>query len=177
MTAVAVALLLATASCKTNETNYRAAYEAALQKRAQEEADDGLDEAAHKALVHTSTAITRVATIGGVDSVVTTTRHMVVMLEGDSVAQPPQYSVAVAQFRQQFNAKAMCSRLRGEGFPDAYVCKTGDPIYIVSVCGDDDETAAAKLYDDIRRKSSISFTQNYPMLIRSAGYYPQKKTK
>ena len=176
MTAVAVAMLLATASCKTNETNYRTAYEAALQKRIQDEADDGLDQSAHRALKSTTAGSVTLRTIGKVDSVRVTTRHMVV-IDGDSVAQPPQFSVAVAQFRQQFNAKAMCGRLREHGFTSAYVCKTGDPVYIVATDGNDDETIAAQELDKIRKTSHISFTENYPMLIRNAGYYPQKKTK
>ncbi|MCM1021576.1 MAG: SPOR domain-containing protein [Muribaculum sp.] len=85
----------------------------------------------------------------------------------DSVGQ---YGVAVAQFKQIFNAKSMMMRLRNHGFYGATVVQNGEPLYYVLIFSGDDMDSAIEEYRKISGNSDFSFKPPYPTVFKPTIY-------
>ena len=97
------------AACKTNEANYRAAYEIAKQKSM-----DGVDAETYEKMQRESMPTKEVAdgdTLRMMRTAVNLAKY-----EGNGSAMLKRYNVVVAQFKQIFNAKAMMGRLKNQGY-------------------------------------------------------------
>ncbi len=146
-------LLCVAAGCKTTEANYKAAYEAAAaQRQSQADAADDF--------------------LNRPDSTVVRTMFLSpVKLADDDVVTPastPKYCVVVNRFKQVFNARALCRRLRGEGYADAFVVGNTDDEYFVAAFGAGTQEEARALAGRLRSDSSVPFGRGYPAVIRAA---------
>ena len=121
LTAAAAVALMA-GGCKTTEANYRSAYEKALEKR-----NEGLS-ADEIAAFAREEAIPRTVFRG--DSIPLRGAY-VKCVDGGVGGQVLPYSVAVATFRQKFNAESVFKRLQAAGFSRAALLIDKDEHYLV----------------------------------------------
>lgn len=157
--------------CKTNEANYRAAYEAARTKaNADAAADDGLDENTRRMLARSRERATAVHIVGSDTLRVTTL--FVKMTQGD-YDRVPKFSVVVNAFSQVFNAKALCSRLKENGFPGAYIFENSTPDYYVAAAGSNSIDSVPEILRRVEAAGNPGSRAGFPAIIRSGGWSPK----
>ncbi len=130
-----VALLVGMTGCHSNEANYKAAYDKAMQKHQEGIGQEAFDKIQAEARKYTEV-------VNG-DSVRLLRMYANVTLDSASVAR--RFNVVIASFKQQFNAQTMRDRLRREeGFP-SYILFGGRErkYYVVVKAFDEKDVAAA----------------------------------
>lgn len=168
-TAAAASLLCGASGCKTTEANYKAAYDVAKARQKQTTEDDGLDRHTRDMLERQRRGH-RSILIAGRDTLEVTTMFLKADKEGDSI---PQYGIAVNEFTQVFNARAMCKRLRDNGFDGAYVVHTAQPAYYVVSAGTNDPAKIPALLSLADKVRDLGMGREFPRIIRSATYRPK----
>lgn len=156
-------------SCKTNETNYRAAYEVAKEK-----AMDGVDEDTYNRMQ--AEAMPGKIVINGDTLRVITQFVRVAKNAGNDDAALHRYNIAVAQFRQVFNAKAMRDRLLGLGY-DAYIVENSDPVYYVVAKGTDVQSEVAGIVKELASNESIVLRAPYPCVLEPINFRTSNQKK
>lgn len=158
--AAIVALLLSAASCRTSEENYRVAYTAVKEKV---DADAGIEGTIYEKIRREAVGG---RTIVGGDTIPTTT-VAVGCVEGVSVAADVgRYNVAVAQFKQLFNARSLVGRLRAAGYSGATVVATGEPLYYVVAATAATAEEAAAAFAAVSADTAVYSRPPYPLLLR-----------
>ncbi|MBR6640534.1 MAG: SPOR domain-containing protein [Muribaculaceae bacterium] len=152
----AIALVLF-AACKTNEANYRAAYEIAKQKSM-----DGVDAETYEKMQRESMPTKEVA--GGDTLRMMRASVNVAKYEGNDDVLLKRYNVVVAQFKQIFNAKAMMRRLKNQGY-DAIVLQNPEPLYYVVAGSLDNKGEAVELIKKLTNDESIVLREPYPCIL------------
>ena len=128
ITAVTIASVAVITGCRTSEANYRAAYEQAVAGRSDE---SGIDNTVYDRIRREAITSTRI--IDGDTGAVK--RERVKPVDAGNGSVPAEAYVVVAQFRQLFNARSLCSRLKANGYPDAMLLSTREPVYYVAIAG------------------------------------------
>lgn len=151
--------------CKTNENNYRQAYEAAVAQRQEE---SGLD----------STIYTKMRNSGRVADLVVDGVAMPMRSEyigytengGASRETVKKYNVVVGQFRQVFNARQMRQRLMESGYDSTFIVHTREPLYYVvtSTCSTPEEVL--KAYQKVKLDKNIVLHEPLPFILRPAHF-------
>ena len=137
---VAVAIALVATSCHSNETNYKQAYDKAMDKY-----KTGIGAEAYDRIQAERMKLNTV--IDG-DSVRMVRSYANVFDDEPSVAHP--YNIVVAEFTQQFNAQTMRNRLRDEEGLPSYILYGGNPKkYHVIASGFDKSSEAAQFLKNI----------------------------
>ena len=159
-------LLAVMASCKTTEKNYRAAYEKALEKTEETSVVDGTiyDKMRREAINSSMVDSQSGDTIPMITMTVSCVKGVSVP---DSVGR---YSVAVAQFKQVFNAKSMMRRLRARGYTTATVVQTAEPLYYVLAATCATPAEAAEAYRRIVADKAVATKTPYPCVFTPARY-------
>lgn len=152
----AIALFLF-AACKTNEVNYRAAYEIAKQKSM-----DGVDAETYEKMQRESMP-TKVVADGDTLRMMRASVN-VAKYEGNEGVALKRYNVVVAQFKQIFNAKAMMGRLNNQGY-NAIVLQNPDPSYFVVAGSVDSKEEAVELMKVLTKDKSIVLRDPYPCIL------------
>lgn len=152
----AIALFLF-AACKTNEANYRAAYEIAKQKSM-----DGVDEETYEKMQRESMP-TKVVADGDTLRMMRASVN-VAKYEGNEDVALKRYNVVVAQFKQIFNAKAMMGRLKNQGY-NAIVLQNPDLLYYVVAGSLDNKGEAVELIKKLTNDESIVLREPYPCIL------------
>ncbi|WP_295732198.1 SPOR domain-containing protein [uncultured Muribaculum sp.] len=153
-----------TVSCKTNESNYRAAYEAVKEKT---DTDSGIEGTIYEKIRKESVSS---RTVVGRDTVPTET-VAVKCVKGVSVPSDVKpYNIAVAQFKQVFNARAMMERLRADGYKGATVVETAEPLYYVIAVTTDSVEEAVSGYDIVKADKRVFTKTPYPILLKPQRY-------
>lgn len=160
---IVVVLSLASAfvGCKTNETNMRSAYDAAVAAR---DGDDlGLD----------STIYTQVRrqmkhsemTVDG--RTVDVSSQWVRVTEGGGGIKESlrRYCVVLAQFKLEFNAISMQARLVDNGYPQAFVVQNGEPYYYVIGAAFSNAQEAVNFLDKVKADKSLSLKAPAPFIL------------
>jgi hypothetical protein len=151
-------------SCKTTEENYREAYEAVKEKV---ETESGIDGTIYEKI--RKEAISSQTIVAG-DTIPTTT---VAIKCVDGLSTPTdvkQYNIAVAQFKQLFNAKSLTTRLRNNGYVGATVVATAEPLYYVIAVTTESPEDAATAFDKVRNDKNVFTKTPYPLLLRPQRY-------
>lgn len=149
------------AACKTTEENYRAAYEKAKEK--QTENYDSLTNVALK-----TSQEPRMMKIEGVALPVLTIPVRVVKSPTDDFSELRKYCVAVGKFKQIFNARSMCTRLKENGFaqPQVVVDRLGDN-YVI--CGSSNSPVeASEILESAKSTDAIVPKAPFPYILRPA---------
>ncbi|MDE6458082.1 MAG: hypothetical protein K2L31_05710 [Muribaculum sp.] len=76
----------------------------------------------------------------------------------------------INQFKQIFNARSQMNRLRENGYPDAFVLETGEPLYYVVAATTDDSEEAKKTYLKIQKDKSVVIRSPFPWLLIPATF-------
>lgn len=151
-----MALLVMMTACHSNEANYKAAYDKAMQKH-----QDGLGKELFDNIQAEARRLTDV--ING-DSVRLVRMYANVTLDSASVAK--KYNVIVAGFKQQFNAQAMRDRLRAdEGFPSYILFGGRERKYYVVVKGFDDKEVAGAFLKNIEKSVKMPVLEPIPWIL------------
>jgi hypothetical protein len=160
--ALAAGLLLAsTFACKTSEDNYRKAYEKAVEKQS-----EGIDSTIYNKI--------RLEARPGVEVVDGDTmevqREYVFVTPNLGVKSNAlkRFDVVVAQFKQLFHAKSMRQRMADNGYTDAFVAQTREPLYYVVVLATDDAAQAAAELAKLKQASPVKLIDPCPWVLRPA---------
>lgn len=138
--ALCLLFLVTITSCHSNEQNYKAAYDKAMEKYR-----DGVGAEEYERIL--AEKLKPNAVVNG-DSIKLETMH--VNVTDDSVSVLKQYSVIVAQFKQKFNAITMRDRLhKEEGFPSYVLFGGPEKKYFVVVKGFDELDVATAFLKSI----------------------------
>ncbi len=156
---IVAAFAVTITSCKTTEANYRAAYEAAKQKT---EESRGIEGTIYEKI--RNEAIDSRLIVEG-DSIPMMTVNVKIAASTTTPDSVKRYSVVVNQFKQIFNAKSQMTRLRENGYPDAFVLETSEPLYYVVATTTDDGQEAKKAYTSIRKDKSVVLRQPFPWIL------------
>ena len=147
-------------SCKSNEANYRAAYDRTVERQREME---GVDESTYARIEAERTANT--AVVGG-DSV-----RMVVnrvnIVDAESADLKP-YGVVVGEYKQLFNARSFRDRLKKEGHP-SYVVKDSESNYYVIAEGFDTSVEAADFMKNISDRIKMRIPIPKPWILSLPG--------
>lgn len=157
-------------SCKTTEANYRAAYDVAKARQAEQQRDGDYDEETQRLLERSRQRGESTHIVGSDTIKVTTVFVKMTYGEADRV---PRYSVVLNRFSQIFNAKAMCNRLRENGFADAYIFESGTPDYYVASSGTDTIAKIPEMLREAVAAKQLGTKEGYPKVICSGGWRPK----
>ncbi len=151
---IAVAVLLA--ACHTNEANYKASYDKAVNK----------SRTGPNASEYEARQLERVRFTSEVDGDSVRLIREYFNVVDDSVSVLKRYSVVVGEFKQKFNAMSMRERLRQDGEP-SYVVYTGasDKTYLVVARGYDDISLAAAYIRIMKKETSVKPTVPLPWIL------------
>lgn len=155
--------LLSVSSCKTNENNYRQAYETAVAKNREASGVDSTIYARIRNSARTSDLVV------GPDSLPMRTEYVGYTENGGASREMlKRYNVVVGQFKQVFNARAMCTRLQNGGYPEAFIVHTREPLYYVctNTCAGAEEAATALA--KVKADKSIVLRSPLPFILRPA---------
>lgn len=130
---ILVALLagvLAFTACKSNEANYRRAYERAIATRSNEGTIDSLV----AGTFYTESGRPRVYNLGNGDTLYTRVEYVTLTKDAGNPegATLSRYNVVAGQFRQIFNAKSLKRRLEQLGYPALVVHNQTPHYYVVA---------------------------------------------
>ncbi len=159
-TGLAIATVALT-SCRTNEATYRKAYEGT---KARLEQTGGIDSTVYAKIRQQA----RPSTVAVGNDTVPLVSHNIYLTKDQPNAQLKRYNVAVAQFKQIFNARAMCQRLYDAGFVNSYIVETTEPLYYVVAEGADHLEQAAGLLDKFRQHPPFPIRDPFPYIMQSA---------
>lgn len=143
-------------ACHSNEANYKAAYEKAMEKRV---SDVGAEEMTR--ILAESTKPTMVVNGDSVRVVVVRAN-----VTDDSAAVAHRYGIVVAQFKQKFNAITMRNRLRtDEGFPSYVLFGGPERKYFVIVKGFDELDVAAAFLKTAPQNVKMKILEPKPWIL------------
>lgn len=155
------AVMVSLASCKTTEANYRAAYEVARNK--QMETGDSLTDVALR-----NQNMPRPMVIGSDTLMVRTEALTADVAGGFSNECFAKYCIVAGVFKQVFNARSMCERLRQSGYPDAFVAFNRMKDYYVMAGSTSQPGEASAMIAGLSGDKSFTFRAPYPYVMRPA---------
>lgn len=154
--------LLVTA-CKTNENNYRKAYETVMEKNRE---NSGVDSTIYARIRNSAQTSELVA---GVDSMPMRTEYIGYTAEGGASRETVRrYNVVVGQFKQVFNARQMRARLQASGYEGAFIVNTREPLYYVCTATTTSSDSIAAEYRRVKADKSIVLREPLPFILRPA---------
>lgn len=161
--AVVTLTALLSVSCKTNENNYRQAYETAVTQKRE---SSGVDSTIY-ARIRNSARMSDL--VIGADSLPMRTEFVGYTENGGASREMlKRYNVVVGQFKQVFNAREMRTRLQGAGYPDAFIIHTREPLYYVCTATCPTAEEAAKAFEKVKADKSIVLRDPLPFILRPA---------
>lgn len=153
------------AGCRTNEANYRAAYEKAIAGR-----DDGapLDSTIYGKVRREMKSSMLVA---DADSVPLRTMHVNHTPDENNAvaATTAQYGVVAGQFKTLFNARSLCRRLHDAGYKDASIVNTSEPYYYVVASWHTGGTQAIHALRKLEKEAPVAMREPVPFMLKPAG--------
>lgn len=155
-------IVLSLSACKTTEANYRAAYETAIQKE-----KEGIDDDTY-ALMQQEELPRQIMADGDTLRVITQSVTIAPNADNDN-AVIKRHNVAVGDFRQMFNAKAMKGRISKKGY-DTFIVKTAEPTYYVIVAACDTQDEAKAVIKRLQADKSIVLRLPYPCILEPTKY-------
>ncbi len=160
-----VALILAVlAGCKPTEANYRAAYLAAKEKtEAESPVEATIYERIRKEAVNSGL-------IYGNDTIPMMTMPVKCTPGLSDPSMVNRYSVAVARFKQIFNARSMAERLRVQGHENATVVENGEPLYYVIASTYASADSAVVGFGKLVSDDNVKCRPPYPCILKAAIY-------
>lgn len=162
---LAVLSVVALVGCKTNENNYRQAYEAAV---AQRNDAAGVD----------STIYSRIRNSAKVSDLVVGTDTMPMRAEyigytedgGASRESVKKYNVVVGQFKQLFNARQMRQRMIDSGYDGTFIIHTREPLYYVVTATASTPEDVLKEFKRVSGDKSVTLRPPMPFILRPAHF-------
>lgn len=158
--AVATLPILVGSGCRTNEENYRRAYEAAKQKQVEEAGGETIYNKIRREARQSAT------TAGG-DTIAYTTQFVLVTKDlGATPASLKRYNLVAGQFKQLFHAKSLMNRLRQAGYSDSFVVQTREPYYYVIAASSDAIADIVALLKQFETAPPMKLVDPCPWILR-----------
>lgn len=152
-------------SCKTNENNYRAAYQAAVEHR---ENTSGVDSTIYARI--RNQAVESMLSVGN-DTLPIRTEYIGYPDGGGASREKVmRYNVVVGQFKQIFNAKAMRDRLIAAGYTDAMIINTREPLYYVVAKTSSTAAEAVEQYKSVCDDKALVLRAPLPFVLQPAHF-------
>lgn len=162
--AVVAFVAIAMSACKTNEANYRAAYEKVKEK----ETDTG-DSLTTAMLRKSQEPQTMTFNENGKRyALPILTVPVARKVDAGSQEGLRRYCVATGRFKQVFNAKSMCERLVGLGYDEACVVHDRQNYYYVVAASTDSPATASELLIKVNSDASLALRSPFPYILRPA---------
>lgn len=155
--------LLTLAGCKTTEKNYRAAYERATADKDSDPIDNTIYAAIRREALP-SAAITAEG-----DTLAFKYERVTITSGQEKTPEMLRYNVVAGQFKQAFNARAMASRMRQNGYPDTFIIQTTEPLYYVVTFTTSDARAASAHLRALADDRAITLTAPAPFVVSPRG--------
>lgn len=157
-----MALLLAAGmlSCKTNEKNYRQAYERTM---ARDSARVDFDQTVY-GQYRRQERQERVVSAGDTAQV-TVRRVNVTPDQGVAESDMQKYNIVVAGFKQLLNAKSMRDRIKDGGYQSAFVVQTPEPYYYVVAATSASLADAQQILQQLRAQSPVAMRSPNPYIL------------
>lgn len=158
---VTLMFLSAISSCKTSEENYRKAYETALRKESA-----GIDSTIYSRIRQEARPET--VTIGN-DTMALKSEYVSVS-DGQDIGPSvmKRYNIVAGQFKQVFHARSLKKRLAANGYPEAFIVETREPLYYVIAVSDDNPSRIAAALNAIKTDLPVRLTDPCPWVLRPA---------
>lgn len=155
----AAAMLLLMGACRTTEANYRAAYEQAV---AGKESHDPLEGTIYEEIRNRATTHNYIVK----GDTLSVKRERVKLSDVPTPAPQLQKAyVVVAQFKQLFNARSLRDRLKAQGYPDATLLETAEPLYYIAIAGGNDLAQLQTTLNDYRERKPLPVKAPYPLIL------------
>lgn len=153
------ALLLPTA-CKTTEANYRAAYEKAVEARAERDSLENTIYGRERRMQQPRVVSTPSGDVQVRAQLVKVTK------DGGGIPQNlHRFNVVVGQFKQLFNAKSLRERLVDMGYSKAFVVETGEPYYFVVLTSYGDAADAQRSLEAFKNANLLPMKEPCPFIL------------
>ncbi len=150
-------MLMALASCKTSEANYRAAYEKTIAAR--EEADNETIYGAERR------NLTAQAVISGQDTIPVVIEHVSAVEKDGQKGVVMPYNVVAGRFKQKFNAFSLRDRLVDAGYKEAFVVQTAEPYYYIITGAYSDVKEAQAALSRLKSDEPVAMTPPVPFIL------------
>lgn len=153
------------AGCKTNENNYRQAYEAAVAQRSEE---SGVDSTIYTRMRNSARTSDLVV---GNDSLPMRAEYIGYTEDGGATRETvKKYNVVVGQFKQVFNARQMRKRLITSGYDSTFIVHTREPLYYVvtATCSTPEEALSA--FKKVKSDKNLVLRSPVPFILRPAHF-------
>lgn len=158
----AIALTAGITSCRTSEANYRAAYEQAVAGRADGDSS-GIDNTVYDKIRREAMSS---YTVYEGDTIPIKRERVALDTNTDTQATLSPAYVVVAQFKQQFNARSLATRLKDNGYTNATVLVTREPLYYVAIDAGD-RTDMILRCRDIAKQPPVVIKSPYPLVLET----------
>lgn len=152
-------------SCKTNENNYRKAYERATAQNDRNVTDF------ESTIYNRYRGNVKDVTLD-VDGTPVNARIATVRLtdDGGGIREwLKKYNVVVGEFKQKFNANSLRSRFVDAGYPRTFLVENGEPYYYIVVASSDNVSEIAAFADSMKVKSPVPLKDGFPYILQVAG--------
>ena len=158
LTAIAAIALTAAIGCKSNEENYRRAYEKA---KARER--EGIDSTIYDRIRREARPAQTVVDGDTVDM----KREYVMVTSGQGLDAKAlkRYEVVVGQFKQLFHAQSLKKRFAAAGYPGAFIIETREPLYYVVAAASDTIATAAETQNKLKSASPVKLNDTCPYIL------------
>lgn len=159
----AVAIAIAATACRTNEANYRAAYDKAIAGREDAAPIDSTIYGKVRRQMHTTMIV------AGGDSA--EMRAMPVNPtpeeDGRPTSIPQPYGVVAGQFKTLFNARSLCARLHEAGYADASIVNTAEPYYYIVASWQPDGAKAISALRALQKDAPVTMREPLPFILKT----------
>lgn len=153
---VASAMAVGISGCKTSEENYQQAYEIALAKKT-----EGLSEEEIAGILREESMPKTVYRGDSIPYKVMYTKWV----EGGIDNSALRFSVIVASFKQQFNARSVYERLVAGGYPDAVVLADASDRYYIGAVTTNSLDSAVAVLNALPGSSPVALSAPYPYIL------------
>lgn len=161
---LAAIILSGVVGCKTNSENYRVAYEGVKDKVERVDPVQGTIYDRYRQEARSA------ATVIDGDTIPTLTVPVMCVKGLSTPDDVLPYSIAVTQFKQIFNARALVDRLRAAGYRGATVVQTAEPLYYVIAVTTATASEAAAAYELVRADRAVFSKPPFPLILRPTRY-------
>ena len=160
---LALAALLALGACKPNESAYKSAYESAIAKRDAEGGGEGTVYNRYREMAKPSEIALGNDTLPVITEFIGFTEN-----GGASRETTGRYNVVVGRFKQGFNARQMRERLQANGYPEAFILHTREPLYYVATATCSTAQEALEQLRRVDADSSLVLRAPLPFVLQPA---------
>lgn len=163
LASAAICSVVIMGACKTNEANYKAAYETVVAHQRDLKGDIDTPE-----LQATGTATPRLTEVSNSVTLPLATEWL-----GSPEKEPDvttlsnykRYNVTVARFRQLFNARQMLRRLRDADYPGASLLRSKDAYYVATYSTNLPDSALIEL-NRVKADTALVLKSPFPYVLR-----------